>query len=151
MNIRLEGTYDPEEVMEVFLRHDLEAEEDEFTAGHTTLLKGFVAYNEDTGQKIGAAALAERQGRIVINGIAVDEPYRRAGVASELLALVLDEARRRGDERIWIVARAPKFFEAHNFLPVDEREVPEGLFDCFACPQYKIECFPKLMIYDLAE
>lgn len=146
MNMRYEKTDDADLLLSVFMRNDIEAEEDEFSAGHTELLKGYLAYDDDQGGKlIGAVALARRLDRTVINGIAVDEAYRRSGVASRLLELILEEARARQLDTIWIVARAPWFFETQGFDYIEDLLVPPGLFDCMACPQYKKTCFPRMM------
>ena len=146
MKFRYEETQDTDLLMDIFSRNDIEVAEDEFTGGHTTLLKGFAVYDDDDrGCLAGAVALARRMDRIIINGIAVKPEYRRFGVASGLLERVMEEAASRGTDVIWIVARAPLFFAAHDFEYITEDQVPEGLFDCPGCPQYNKTCFPKLM------
>ncbi|MDD2301103.1 MAG: GNAT family N-acetyltransferase [Bacillota bacterium] len=148
MKLRYEETQDIELLLDIFDRNEIEVAEDEFTGGHTTLLKGYAAFDEDAqGRLAGAVALARRLDRIIINGIAVEPEYRRAGVASGLLKLVMAEAESRGTDVIWIVARAPLFFAAHGFEYLTEEQVPEGLFDCPGCIQYNKTCFPKLMRY----
>ena len=149
MNIRYEETEDTRLLVDTFEQNDIEVADDEFTGGHTTLQKAYAAYDDNRGGRlIGAVALAGRLGRTVINGIAVEPEYRRTGVASALLELVMDEAKRRGEREIWIVARAPLFFEARGFRYLTERDVPEGLFDCLSCPQFNKDCFPRLMKYE---
>ena len=146
MKLRYEETRDINLLMDIFARNDIEVAEDEFTGGHTTLLKGFAVYDDDAqGRLAGAVALARRLDRIIINGIAVEPEYRRSGVASGLLELVMNEAASIGTQVIWIVARAPLFFAAHDFEYITEDQVPQGLFDCPECPQYNKTCFPKLM------
>lgn len=146
MKLRYEETQDTDLLMDVFERNDIEVAEDEFTGGHTSLLKSYAVYDDDAqGRLVGAVALARRMDRIIINGIAVEPEYRRSGVASGLLALVMKEAKAMGTDVIWIVARAPLFFESHGFEYITADQVPEGLFDCPSCPQYNKTCFPKLM------
>ena len=146
MKLRYEETQDTDLLMDVFERNDIEVAEDEFTGGHTLLLKAYAVYDDDArGRLVGVVALARRMDRIIINGIAVEPEYRRSGLASGLLALVMAEAKAMGADGIWIVARAPLFFESHGFEYITADQVPEGLFDCPSCPQYNKTCFPKLM------
>lgn len=148
MKIRYEETNDCDLLLEIFESNDIEVAEDEFSGGRTALVKGFAAFDEDMHNKlVGAVALARRMDRDIINGIAVNPEYRRKGIAEELLKLALDEAVSKGVKTIWIVARAPLFFEAQGFEYITEQEVPSGLFDCPECTQYNKICFPKLMKY----
>jgi N-acetylglutamate synthase-like GNAT family acetyltransferase len=148
MKIRYEETKDCDLLTEIFDRNEIEVAEDEFTGGRTTLKKGFAAFDEEAeGRLVGAIALAKRMDRDIINGIAVDAGYRRKGIAAKLLELVTAEALSEGIQTIWIVARAPLFFEAQGFTYITEQEVPKGLFDCPECSQYNKTCFPKLMKY----
>lgn len=148
MKIRYEETKDFDMLVEIFARNEIEVADDEFTGGWTTLVKGFAAFDEDAKDRlVGAVALAKRMDRDIINGIAVDAEYRRKGIAEELLKLVMEEAVVQGVQTIWIVARAPLFFEAQGFTYITDKEVPHGLFDCPECVQYNKICFPKLMKY----
>ena len=52
------------------------------------------------------------------NWLAVDERYRRRGIAAALYAALEREARARGMRRLWVTARAPAFFVAQGFEPV---------------------------------
>lgn len=148
MKIKYEETKDCDLLVKIFESNDIEVAEDEFSGGWTSLVKGFAAFDEEAEHKlVGAIALARRMNQDIINGIAVDPEYRRKGIAEELLKLAMDEAVSRGVQTIWIVARAPLFFEAQGFQYITEQEVPKGLFDCPECIQYNKICFPKLMKY----
>lgn len=149
MRFRFEETKDADLLIEMFERNEIEVSEDEFSDGFTHLIKGFVVFDREAEEKpVGAVALASRLGQTVINGIAVDPEYRREGLASDLLELVMEEARGLGVKTIWIIARAPLFFAARGFQYISQDEVPEGLFHCIECSQYNKICFPKLMKYD---
>lgn len=132
----------PDDVMELFLRSDLEMTEDEFDT--RVFLKGYEAKNEK-GEVIGGCALTEQDGHFIINGIAVDPAYRKTGVASEMLARTTEDARALGAEEIILVARAPGFFRKNGYENVPDPDIPEGLFDCQSCPQYRQRCFPEIM------
>ncbi|NCB41820.1 MAG: GNAT family N-acetyltransferase [Clostridia bacterium] len=149
MKIRYKETTDGKLLLSIFEENEIEVAKDEFSDGITSLVKGFAAYDEDEDNRlVGAVALATRMEKDIINGIAVDPNYRRNKIAENLLKLVMDEALEQGVQTIWIVARAPAFFEAQGFEYITEQEVPNGLFDCPQCPQYNKVCFPKLMKYD---
>ena len=149
MKIKYEETKDCDLLTALFEENEIEVAPDEFTGGRTTLAKGFAAFDEDAkGQLVGGIALARRMGLDIINGIAVAPEYRRKGIAEKLLKLVMDEAVAKGVQTIWIVARAPLFFETQGFQYITQQEVPKGLFDCPECSQYNKICFPKLMKYN---
>lgn len=57
----------------------------------------------------GAATLALREGEYIIDGIALDESYRGGGRGTALLNTVIDEVRKRGGSRIYLVARRRSF------------------------------------------
>ncbi|WP_130864125.1 GNAT family N-acetyltransferase [Bacilliculturomica massiliensis] len=140
--VKITPITDPAPVMELFMRSNLEIEEDEFE--RRVFLKGYKAENEE-GVVIGGCALTEVDGHYIINGIAVDPEYRKTHIASDMLARCLEDARQMGAKEIILVARAPGFFRKNKFINVPDGEVPEGLFDCLSCPQYQKECFPEIM------
>lgn len=132
----------PAPVMDLFMRSNLEIEDDEFA--RRVFLKGYKAETED-GTVIGGCALTVADGHYIINGIAVEPEYRKTHIASEMLSRTMDDARAMGAKEIILVARAPGFFRKNNFVNVPDEEIPQGLFDCLSCPQYQKECFPEIM------
>ncbi len=102
------------------------------------------------GTMVGAIALEGSAGLHVVNWMAVDPAFRGRGLATRLLAALEDEARRRGVRRLWATARAPGFFLANGFAPVDEG--PEAAYllgDCPECPQYGRGCTPRAVTKEL--
>ena len=140
--VKISPINDPDPIMDLFLRSDLEIQEDEFV--ERVFLKGYQAEDQE-GRIIGGCALTEMDGHYIINGIAVDPEYRKTGVASEMLSRTLQDAKGMGAGEIILVARAPGFFRKNGFVNVPDEEVPEGLFDCLSCPQYQKQCFPEIM------
>ena len=114
----------------------------------TDAVKSWVLVEDE--KLAGAATLALREGEYIIDGIALDESYRGGGRGSALLNTVIDEVRKRGGSRIYLVARAPEFFGASGFKEVERADAPE-FFECFGCSQYGVKCFPKVMEYILTE
>lgn len=132
----------PEPVLDLFIRSDLEIAENEFV--DRIFLKGYKAENEE-GTLIGGCALTETDGHYIINGIAVEPEYRKTHIATEMLSRCIADAKEMGAKEIILVARAPGFFRKNNFKNIPDEEVPQGIFDCLECPQYKTKCFPEIM------
>jgi N-acetylglutamate synthase-like GNAT family acetyltransferase len=102
------------------------------------------------GRAIGAITLEQARGLDVVNWMAVEAAFRGRGLATRLLGELEREARARGVRRLWVTARAPRFFLANGFRPVEKG--PEAAYligDCPSCPQYGRECTPEAMVKDL--
>jgi GNAT superfamily N-acetyltransferase len=97
---------------------------------------------------VGACILARREGEFICDGIAVDPGYRKSNLGKQLLDTLLKEAKSRGADKVFLVARAPGFFAKAGFLPVQRKEAPE-FFECFTCPQYGKTCHPEVMRLNL--
>jgi GNAT superfamily N-acetyltransferase len=95
---------------------------------------------------VGALCLERQSGLDTPNWLAVDEEFRRCGVAAALYAELEREARRRGMTRLWVTARAPEFFFAQGFEPVPP-SAERGLLlgDCLVCAQYGHGCEPQAL------
>ena len=55
---------------------------------------------------IGTASLDDYHGLPVVCRVALSRPYRRQGVGRRILAVLEEEARRRGFAELWATARA---------------------------------------------
>jgi GNAT superfamily N-acetyltransferase len=93
---------------------------------------------------VGGCILAMREGEYICDGIAVAPELRKTGLGRQLLDLLLDEARSRGAQRLFLVARAPAFFAKSGFTPIERADAPD-FFECFSCPQYGKTCHPEVM------
>jgi len=97
---------------------------------------------------IGAAVLAKREGRYIIDGIAVDKMYRKMDVGKIMLNKIIDEVGLRNGDAVYLVARAPEFFRKNGFVTVDPATAP-NFFECRQCPQYMVTCHPEVMKLEL--
>jgi N-acetylglutamate synthase-like GNAT family acetyltransferase len=140
MEIRETDNYD--ELMDLFFRNGLEITEDEPVP--TDIIKGWRA--ELVGRLVGGCVLSLRQGDYIIDGIAIEPAMRQTGLGAHLLNLALEEAKSRGADSVYLVAKAPNFFRKQGFLTIDREEAPL-FFECFTCPQYLKSCFPEVMKY----
>ncbi len=96
----------------------------------------------------GAICLALRQGEYIIDGIAVNETYRKNNIGKVLLDAALDEVRKRKGKRIYLVARAPGFFRKSGFVTIPKDLAP-NFFECLTCPQYGVDCHPEVMLMEV--
>lgn len=143
--VKIEETKDYLPVMELFLRNDLEMDEEELISPN--ILHCWKADTKDN-LLIGGCVLARFEQEYIIDGIAVEEPFRKNGVASLLLEEAIKQARKLNAERIYLVARAPKFFKKHGFERIEWETSPQ-FFGCYSCSQRGKTCFPEVMKLDL--
>lgn len=104
------------------------------------------------GVLVGALCLEREEGLDTVNWLAVDERYRRRGIATGLYRELEREARARGIRRLLVTARAPAFFLAQGFGPLPpgrERDVLLG--GCFECHQFARTCEPRALAKALEE
>ncbi len=144
--IRIIPIEDHESLNGFYERNELEISEEEPVG--TDAVQSWILYRDEA--MAGAATLAVRQGEFIIDGIALEPEFRGEGLGSALLKTVIEEVKRRGGSRIFLVARAPEFFAENGFAEV-EREAAPMFFECFGCDQYGTKCFPKVMKYEAGE
>ena len=142
--IRIIPTDDHESLNGFYAENGLEISEDDPT--DTSALKSWRLFDEN-GVFAGAVTLAFRQGDYIIDGIALAQDHRGQMLGTGLLKTALVDARDRGAERVFLVARAPEFFRANGFVTVPREEAPE-FFECAGCDQYNVSCFPEVMRFD---
>ena len=133
-----------------FIENELEFTEEDAEEVPTDIVKCWKvteADGPDRGRRIGAFVLARREGEFICDGIAVDSGYRGADIGTELLDLGLEEAKKLGGEKMYLVARAPDFFRKNGFKTVKREEAP-NFFECLTCPQYGVSCHPEVMVYE---
>jgi N-acetylglutamate synthase-like GNAT family acetyltransferase len=128
-----------------FIENELEFEDGE-EYGDDEIVKCWRADNDDN--LVGGCILAMREGEYICDGIAVEPKLRDTGLGKKLLDLLLDSAKNRGAERVFLVARAPGFFAKSGFIPIPRAKAP-AFFECFTCPQYNKTCHPEVMRLDL--
>jgi N-acetylglutamate synthase-like GNAT family acetyltransferase len=95
---------------------------------------------------VGCIALERYAGMDTANWLAVDRRHRRRGVATALYRVLEQEARARGMRRLWVTARAPAFFVAQGFEPVEPGTGRDALLGgCLECDQFGRECEPQAL------
>jgi N-acetylglutamate synthase-like GNAT family acetyltransferase len=109
------------------------------------LLAQFVI--RDAKGKLGAAGRLEcTYDHPFVEEIAVREDLRRSGLGSMIVRAILDEASERDIEMIWVMARAPEFFDSLGFEPAPEKDLLAKLKEeCKVCRDHIAVCNPVLM------
>lgn len=100
------------------------------------------------GKELVACAGLKVQGKaFFLECVAVKESLRGRGLGRRLVAVLEEEARKRGASEIWALARAPAFFERVGYRRVSEG-VPGGpnLTSCLSCRQYLRNCNPSIVL-----
>ena len=145
--IRIKETGNYEELIPLFSASGLEihVEADNKPKGMITCWKA-----ERNGQLAGGVSIEEKGGHFVIGDIAVEEAMRGENIGSLLLATAMEKIYDLEGEEIYLVAKAPKFFEKYGFTYLDAEEVPD-IFNCKSCDQRGVKCYPEFMKFEFEE
>jgi N-acetylglutamate synthase-like GNAT family acetyltransferase len=133
-------------LMYFFAENHLEVDAEE--AVPTNVVRTWKITPIDSDKLVGAIALGYRQGEYIIDGIAVDETYRKTNIGKTLLDEAISVVKDRGGKRVYLVARAPGFFRKSGFATIPREEAPM-FFECLTCPQYGVDCHPEVMLMEV--
>jgi N-acetylglutamate synthase-like GNAT family acetyltransferase len=139
MIIRETEKYD--ELARLFLDNGLEIDLEEFPPGG--LIRCWEAVSEEE-KRMGAIVLEERDGEFIVGDIAVDPSCRHLDVGTQMMEVLIDEARRNQAKRLMLVAKVPDFFKTFGFVIIPREGAPK-ISKCLECPQFKVSCFPEIM------
>lgn len=132
------------ELTEFYKRNELEIENGwEYTDG-VFFSEAALASNGDIAC---AYSLSERFGVTVLDYIAVEASERGKGVGAEMIERVRKKVRELGKSRVYLTARAKRFFEKQGAVPLDPVHplYAELLGECAECDQRDRVCFPCVM------
>lgn len=109
------------------------------------------AYGYHIGEElVGCVALKRDQERFAVEWLAVSEQLRHKGIGKMLVKKIEGEARMRGADRIWALARAPRFFESIGFrVATSDESGGATMSNCLLCSQYQRSCFPAIVVRQL--
>ena len=112
------------------------------------IVAAYGCYSRD--MLVGCAALKRAGDTYSVEWLAVDDSHRRHGIGRRMVERVASEARSRGATQLWALARAPDFFLRIGFLLSSPEASPgPNLAGCAKCVQYRVNCFPKIVVKDL--
>ena len=145
--IRIKETGNYEELIPLFSASGLEihVEADNKPKGMITCWKA-----ERNGQLTGGVSIEKKDGHFVIGDIAVEEALRGENIGSLLLATAMEKIYDLEGEEIYLVAKAPKFFEKYGFTYLKGEDVPD-IFNCKSCDQRGVKCYPEFMKFEFEE
>lgn len=143
LRLRMRETDDYEKLVKFFVENELEFDGDEEV--DTDILHSYEVTHGEENHLVGAAVLARREGRFIIDGIAVEKIYRKLQIGKILLDKVCEVVKEDYDGReIYLVARAPEFFKKNGFTVIKPENAP-NFFECKTCDQYMKNCHPEVM------
>ena len=145
--IRIKETGDYAELIPLFRESGLEihVDEDQKPKGMITCWKA-----ERNGQLAGGVSIEKKEGYFVIGDIAVEASMRDENIGSLLLATAMEKIYELEGEEIFLVAKAPKFFERYGFTYLTAEEAP-AIFNCSTCDQRGTSCNPEFMTFVFEE
>ena len=142
LRMKMRKTDDYEKLVKFFVENRLEFDGDEEV--DTDIVECYEIVHGDEEYLVAGAVIARREEKYIIDGIAVDEPYRRLKVGKIILDKVVERVKEMGGDSIYLVARAPEFFGKNGFQTIDPDDAP-NFFECKQCPQYQVDCHPEVM------
>ena len=141
LKFRIQTTDEYERLVKFFVENELEFDGDEEV--DTDIIHCWkMTHTDDV--LVGGCVLAMRQGKYIIDGIAVTKLFRKFGLGKIMLKKAINEVKKLGGNELYLVARAPEFFRNYGFETVDANDAPL-FFECAQCPQYQKTCFPEIM------
>ena len=103
---------------------------------------------KENSNLIAAVTCTRIDDTFIIETIAVGEAYERQNIGTKLLGFALDKLASMNADNIILNTKNPVFFEKNGFTIINNDEVPVGAYSfCFECPDYQVNCFPKVMKY----
>lgn len=100
-------------------------------------IRDFSVYMED-GEIIGCAALHVYWKDLAeIKSIAVHEQYQRRGIGSTLTQECIEDAKRLGIAKLFVLTYHPKFFEHLGFVVTPKDSLPHKIWsECVKCHKF---------------
>jgi amino-acid N-acetyltransferase len=144
--LKIFRTTDIDKLNRFFEINGLESAEDNLD--DKQLIAAWAATDPAKENLAGALSLVKRSGYYIIDGIAVDQAFRKLGFGKALMKLALAEIKSLQGGKVYLVARVPQFFSRLGFSKIPWSEAPP-VFECASCPQYEQTCHPEVMTLSL--
>ena len=141
LKFTMKSTDEYERLVKFFVENELEFDGDEEV--DTDIIKCWKMVHTDD-VLIGGCVLAKRQGKYIVDGIAVTKLFRKFGLGKIMVDKMVKEVKNLGGHELFLVARAPEFFRTLGFERVEPEKAPL-FFECAQCPQYQKNCHPEIM------
>ena len=114
-------------------------------------LRDFFVFEEEA-RMVGCAALhVTWEGLGEIRSLAVDEEAQGRRIGARLVEECLEEARKLGMARVFVLTYTPPFFHALGFRDYPKEELPHKIWtDCLRCPKFP-NCEEEALVINLGE
>ncbi len=113
-------------------------------------IRDFLVCRElDGGEIVGVCALRVCWEDLAeIRSLVVEEKYRKKGVARKLVSESLNEAKKLGLEKVFVLTYVPEFFEGLGFARLPKSELPHKIWaDCIHCAKFP-DCDEEALIVE---
>ncbi|MCM8805854.1 MAG: N-acetyltransferase [Candidatus Omnitrophica bacterium] len=101
-------------------------------------LRNFFVLTDDKGKILGCGAL-----KIIwkdlgeIRSVAIKNSKQKKGLGTQLVEKLLEEAKKIGIKRVFVLTYVPEFFEKFGFIRTEKTKLPHKIwFDCINCPKF---------------
>lgn len=135
-----------EEMIPMFIEAGLKMEADEQRP--EGLLTCYELIDNNTEKRVGGASLAYISGEYVIKTVAIKKTYQGKGLGTELVNVIIQDAKERGATRIYLSAKVPQFYKTLGFTVVPSDEAP-NISTCHLCYRYHNGCDSEIMMKGL--
>ncbi len=72
-----------------------------------------------------------------IRSLAVKEKSRKMGYGKQLVETLIQDAKKLGIEKVFVLTYVPEFFEKFGFQRIEKSKLPHKIwFDCINCPKF---------------
>ena len=142
MQLRMKQTDEYERLVKFFVEQGLEFNGDEEV--DTDIIRCYKVTHGNEDHLVGGFVIAKREGKYIIDGIAVEPIYRKMQIGKIMLEKAVKVVKELGGNRIYLVARAPGFFRKYGFVSIEPEDSP-NFFECKQCPQFQKTCHPEVM------
>ncbi|MEN2994714.1 MAG: N-acetyltransferase [Thermodesulfovibrio sp.] len=84
-----------------------------------------------------------------IRSLAVKKDSQKKGIGTLLVKKSLNEAKKLGIKRVFVLTYIPEFFKKIGFKNFDKSKLPQKIWgDCIRCPKFP-ECDEVALIYEI--
>lgn len=98
---------------------------------------------------VGGAILGYREGKYILDGIAVDKVLRKSGLGRILVNKIIEEVKQRNGNSLYLITKVPEFYLKQNFTFVDGFDEVHNIFNCEGCKKYLKDCPERVMKIEL--
>lgn len=114
-------------------------------------IRDFLVFEEDNEIKGVCALHILWEDLAEIRSLAVKRESQKKGIGTILVKKCLNEAKKLGVKRVFVLTYVPEFFKRAGFKELDKSKLPQKIWgDCIRCPKFP-ECDEVALIYEFRE